>query len=645
MAGLVALLPLLALLLLILLRGRSEAGVYRVLLEAAVLWGTLVVVSTELLGLFGSLNILWLGSLWGAVCVAAGVLLVRREDPAGPLRQAAARMGRVTGSTTPPVGVLMLVGLGYLVLTLLVLALVAAPNNYDALTYHLPRVFHWAQNESVAHFATHNPRQVYWGPGAEFAVLHFWILGAGDRFLALVQWGAMVGSLVAVAWITQQLGGGRLPQLLAAGFAGTIPMGILQSTTTQADYVTAFWLVCFVAFGVGLSRDSEKSSRSALFAGLALGLALLTKGTAYVFAAPFGVWLIWRVFRNCGALPAARRGGAVLLVALTLNTGHYARNIQLAGHPLGPSTGRAGILNQRIGPDVFLSNLVRNVTLQFASSYEPANDLLERIAREVHETFGLDPSDPETTYVPGGGYRLHGWLVHETFSGNPLHLLILVGALTGVVFSRRLRARAGPYAVALAAAAIVYLLLVRWQVFGSRLQLPWFVAGAPLAGLALHQLGRQAGAWIGLGLLVLAVPYVTLNPLKPLVGSPTVFERPRHEWYYWHLPELESQYGRVAQRALDLGCQSVGLVLGGDDMEYPLLLALSALDDTGVPGRGVHGPRIVHYAVANSTRETAPAQARPSCIIRTTKAAALEHFPGYRRVTSELYLNLWVRAD
>ncbi len=627
-----ALLPLLALSLLVLLRWRPRAGFYRASLEAAVLWGTLVVLATEMLSLFRSLNSAWLSAFWGAACVAAGIFLARRGGPSCPLRHARTKLGRVTEASVGRVGMLVLVGLVYLVLALLLLALLAAPNNYDALTYHLPRIFHWAQNESVAHYPTHNPRQVYWGPGAEFAVLQLWILGAGDRFLSLVQWGAMVGSAVAVAWITQRLGGGRLSQLLAAAFVGTIPMGVLQSTTIQTDYLTAFWLVCFVAFGLGLSRDSESDSRPALFAGLALGLALLTKGTAYVFGAPFGVWIIWRVFRNRGTWSAARRAGAVLLVALALNAGHYARNVQLSGHPLGPSMGRAGILNQRIGPDVLFSNLVRNATLQFASSYRPANERLERAAVELHDLFGLDPSDPETTYLPGGPYRLHGWLVHETFSGNPLHLIILLGGLVGAFSSERLRRTAGPHALALAVAAILYLLLLRWQVFGSRLQLPWFVAGSPVAGLALNRLRSRSAPWVALVLLILAIPYVVLNPLKPLVGDASVFDRPRKEWYYWHRPDLQPQYERVAERALDLGCQSVGLVLGGDDMEYPLLLAL----------RGV--PRIAHYAVSNSTRDAAPSEWRPMCIIRTSKAAAPEPFSGYRKETSESYLNLWVRA-
>jgi 4-amino-4-deoxy-L-arabinose transferase-like glycosyltransferase len=39
----------------------------------------------------------------------------------------------------------------------------------------------------------------------------------------------------------------RLGGRLAALFCATLPMGILQSTSTQNDFVVAYWLACLVA--------------------------------------------------------------------------------------------------------------------------------------------------------------------------------------------------------------------------------------------------------------------------------------------------------------------------------------------------------------------------------------------------------------
>ena len=35
-------------------------------------------------------------------------------------------------------------------------------------------------------------------------------------------------------------------QILSAVICATIPMGILEGSSTQTDYTTSFWLVCFV---------------------------------------------------------------------------------------------------------------------------------------------------------------------------------------------------------------------------------------------------------------------------------------------------------------------------------------------------------------------------------------------------------------
>ena len=64
--------------------------------------------------------------------------------------------------------VLAMCGLGAIVVMAGLTAIVAPPNTYDSMTYHLPRVMHWIQNQSVAHYPTHIPRQLHFPPGAEF---------------------------------------------------------------------------------------------------------------------------------------------------------------------------------------------------------------------------------------------------------------------------------------------------------------------------------------------------------------------------------------------------------------------------------------------------------------------------------------------
>ncbi len=114
------------------------------------------------------------------------------------------------------------------------------------MTYHLTRVVNWIDRGSVAHYRTNNLRQLYLGPWAEFSILHLRVLSGSDRLSALVQFAAMIGSIAGVSRIAQRIGADRRGEVFAAVCCATIPMGILQGSSTQNDYASAFWVVCFV---------------------------------------------------------------------------------------------------------------------------------------------------------------------------------------------------------------------------------------------------------------------------------------------------------------------------------------------------------------------------------------------------------------
>ena len=68
-------------------------------------------------------------------------------------------------------------------------------------------------------------------------------------------------------------------------------MGLLQATSTQNDYVTALWLIILADFILYACQEEPGWAGIFSISG-ALGLGLLTKGTFYSFAIPWGIWLI-----------------------------------------------------------------------------------------------------------------------------------------------------------------------------------------------------------------------------------------------------------------------------------------------------------------------------------------------------------------
>ena len=116
----------------------------------------------------------------------------------------------------------------------------------------------------------------------------------------------------------------------------TLPAAVLQASSTQNNLVVALWLICFVRFLLDF-RVTKPGNRLiiGLGCGAALGLAMLTKGTAYPLAAALVIWfaVLALRYRSQGGMLAA---SAAIVIALSLNVTHWSRNYQTFSSPLGP---------------------------------------------------------------------------------------------------------------------------------------------------------------------------------------------------------------------------------------------------------------------------------------------------------------------
>ncbi|MDV3000432.1 MAG: hypothetical protein N5P05_002038 [Chroococcopsis gigantea SAG 12.99] len=163
---------------------------------------------------------------------------------------------------------------------------------------------HWIQNQNLAHYPTYYSAQLVHPPFAEVAIMHLQILSGGDRFANWVQWLAMINSIIGVSLVAKELGAKEEGQLFASAFCASIPMGILQASSTQNDYVVAFWILCLAYYTLALVSKSHISYPTILAVASSLGLALYTKSSAYVFTFPFIVWIclsLWQKAngKNC----------------------------------------------------------------------------------------------------------------------------------------------------------------------------------------------------------------------------------------------------------------------------------------------------------------------------------------------------------
>jgi hypothetical protein len=596
-------------------------------LIAAILLGGFVALSSEALSLVGWLSRPALAAVWGAAL--AGLLLygVWRARLLVGFRRLWQQIAAFPWRSWESLPVLVI---GLYVTALFVVALLSPPNTNDSLAYHMSRVAHWAQNHDLAHYATPIERQIWMPPWAEMAALHLYLLAGSDRAVNLVQWLSMITSLVGVSLIAARLGAPRNGQLFVALFCVTLPMGVLQATSTQNDYVNAGWVVCLVYFAI-TAHHRRLTPGEWLCLSASFGLGLLTKGTFIAYALPFLIGLLIATLRRGGWRATVGAAALGLIVTLTLNAGAWGRNLQTYGFPLGPPDEIANHSNTIFDPGVWVSNALRNSTLHLGTPWSVINTPLRQGVEMVLQWIGQDANDPRTTLTTP--YRVKRSF-HEDYAGNPWHFLLIPLGLGWLILSRE-RGGRGPaviYAIGVLAAFWVFSALYKWQPTGSRLQLPFFVAWAPAAGAILAQVKLQKVRPILATVLVLAGLWPLLsNPSRPLLPTSkgvSILTTPRDELLFINTPEVMSGYLSIIDATQATGCRAIGLALDSHDGEY-IFWALLAPQ-----GSGIH---LEHIQVLSSLAGYLPTDFRPCAIIATLGGidntyglpAASTHYGGY----------------
>jgi 4-amino-4-deoxy-L-arabinose transferase-like glycosyltransferase len=586
-------------------------------LAAVILCGTALVVITEGLSLISGITRLGLALAWSTVLFA--ILLWNRRTGALSIGwdRLQTAVKQIRGFEWVILG-----GIVCIVIALFIVALVSPPNNVDSLLYHMPRVVHWAQNQSLEHFpAPHIGQNVrpYW---AEAAILHLRVLWGNDTPANLVQWFSMVTSIIAASGIAALLGGKRKSRWLSALFVLSIPMGILQATTTQNDYVSAMWVV-ILGYFVVLSKKRKLINFELFLLGSALGLGMLTKGTFFPYAAALMIWFFLPQLWRMPIRETFKDGLIILLVVVGLNSGFWVRNINTFGGPYGRADFLQGTLKLRITDSEKLNDDFETISSEdmnkgavavkrsnnptqpsitndrfpittqkdYQGYFQGVIDWISRIARIVAMNF-VTPSSQINNVVfrslrsmprlfDENFVRDLEWAAwnHEDTAGSPLHMLFVPFSIMLLIVGRKklktteLSAYA---AVALGGFLLLSLINTSVEIFSIRYQLPFFVLWAPVFGVSISVI-RNTRVYLltSIGLLIYCVPYLLYNNMRPIIGHPpwptrveSVFVADEEEILFAIVPHLQHDYSLMAERIKKSGCDSVGLNIRRSDLEY-----------------------------------------------------------------------------
>jgi len=572
----VILLPLLTLLsfILVLINLAPSDDGQKNILRAGILWGAYAIGILEILSLFHAisplnLTISWLIPLFGSI-----VWLIVRYHKGNRVK---------TNRTFPRDGFMRVMLLGVVIILLLTayVAWKTPPQTWDSLNYHMSRVAHWAQQQAVRHFATGIEVQNNMPPGAEFLVLHTYVLSQGDRWVNFVQWFAMLGSLIAVSLIAKQLGAGQKGQLFAVVFAATIPMGIIQASSTMTDYVLTFWILCVASEAIRMNRDGGEKN-AIIYISIAAGLAILSKPTSYSFLLPFALWTLWSLFQHFKWNRVIPFCVVAILIVCLIVGGHFLRNQQLYGNPIGPTDRFDQHANQLFNLQSLISNLVRNVCLHIRTPSPYINKAFAIAIRELHQWMGLDVNDPRTT--AWGTFKITTPSTHEIQAGNPLHALLILATFMILLWKRRqFPSSLLHYTFIVLATYVLFSFLYKWLIFGSRLQLPFFLLYAPIVGFLLGGWKKERLAnWANVFLLLASIPWLISIETRPILPIPerspvgSVLTESRLNLLFANGSYLTEPARDVVIRIEASGCTRVGLMLTGNGAEYPFWFMLGS---------------------------------------------------------------------
>jgi len=330
-----------------------------------------------------------------------------------------------------------------------------------------------------------------------------------------------------------------------------------------------------------------------------------------IYAAPLGVvfaiWLLVRLRNNWSRLQMALIFTGCLV---TLNAPHWLRNYGVFGSPLGSRHIMSIERNASLSVGGTLSNMIRNLSLQINTGFQPLTDSINQLFMKLHPFTGRDVNDPETTYHIGPFGYLGNSYLDDSHSSNFYHLLLILVA----AFALARRPRNNLILFAFFSTAIVAFVLfcvfLRWQLFHSRIHLAWFVLLMPWVGTIVisaipNWFARLAAACVS----VFAAYCLVTNRSRSLLGLDA-------EAFSRDFPQVVLSHTRVheplATAAHDIvisRCKQVGLHIEFDEHEYPVWLLLR--------NRGFSG-ELDDFAVDNESARIGKVVPNPCAVLSTT---------------------------
>lgn len=473
--------------------------------------------------------------------------------------------------------------LGIICVGMLILSAVSITSNWDSMTYHMPRVMHWIQNQSVDFYATSEVRQITSPPLAEYMIMHVMLLSGSDKFVCMVHGMSYVLSAGLIYFISIKMNVEKRYAYLAVFLFLMMPPAIAEAVTTQNDLFAAMIMLLFFYYYLDFIYKSDLTiSKEILILSVKLGttiaLGYLAKPNVLIIMAILigylGIIKIWNKEKVKNMLFT---GVAGIVTAVIGICPFMIKSYKVYGK-LFPSSQTEGITVATLDVRLLIANCYKNLVKYISTPLIPGiNNFLMKVSYVIERVFRIDINDPAISTMeftlPDGDKAYQ-----QSMAANPVVMLLCFLVILGIIFKKceKLKLEIGMFFCTILG-LLSTCAISKWSPWKVRYFLPFSVVAIIFVCLFIGQIKNKykwkdafVGFIICLGLLSgYGALHYTANEVK------MQYEGDEDGQYsYFANRHVRGAYNDIEAYVEKMDYKQVGLYLGGDRYEYPLWLYL-----------------------------------------------------------------------
>lgn len=505
-----------------------------------------------------------------------------------------------------------------LILALIVLGLasVTVPYNWDSMTYHLSRMAYWAQNESVAHFAVTDVRQLSSPVLAEFINVQVYILSSNsDYLLNLLQAGSYIVNAYFLFEIAKKLGCKEKFALMGTLLFMTMPIAFGEALTTQVDQFATVWFLIFVYYFIDLYEceriDVTKAVvLRAILLGLCVSFGYLAKPSVDIgMAALLLILFVKCIKRKDRIVDLLKIVMSVIPFVVLPLVPELARNFQTFSAFSDPIAGKRQLIGTW-APNYVIINMVKNFAHNIPNIY--MYDSAEWIAKVVIVMAGIMGVNINDVSISEDGQQYVMNSVpaygHDTATNPIVLILASISFVYCLIRFKDNKGKGRNYTIYITITFLVFCALVRWEPFVSRYMLSYLSALCPMIAWQVQEISEKCKAQFIRTSIVPIICFCIITEGFSLIRyhqeiwNEEASVRPYA--YFYHNKSLKEDYFEVIEWIKNSDCQKVGLCVSSNQFLWPIW---SMLEEKDV--------QMQYVLVNNSSSQYENFDFTPDCII------------------------------